>query len=148
MQKFLAIQFRYSNTFVYKAACKFCCSGPVRAYFVANVDHSQDFFKFFLKKKPNNYKPSQDNGKFISAVVAIRKFKVAYLFERDNAYERRVFIPNSKFELDKDIISCRAECNCGATCWAFTNSRRKHISNRKSLKPIKFHHNASNAFCV
>ena len=144
MRKSQSVQFRYANTFFFRSACRLCGSGPTTAYFVHNKDVSFENFRFMMKRVRdfgkgfyghNSY--GHSDSKIMTRLVATRQFKVAHLFDRDTIFYRSIFVPNSKFEPNKDSISCRVECECGKTCWAFTNSRRLHIINRKSSKILK-----------
>src|SRR5271166_248430 len=136
MQKIIAIHFKYANVFVFKSICKYCKTGPSSAYFVMNKDLSQDNFQFLLKREPTNDDFIITDGDMIASLISSRVFKPYYMFDRNAAVERSVFVPNSKFEPSRDEISCKMECDCGKTTWSFTNSRRKHIHNRKGQKFI------------
>ena len=99
MHRAITINFKYSNIFAFRAICKHCGEGPSRAYFIMNKDLSQENFKFLLKRKPTlNTGSIIQNNKFVEMLVKHREFKPTYLFNRDAATERSVFVPNSKFE--------------------------------------------------
>ena len=136
MQKTFTISFKYANIFAFRTICKECHGSPTRAYFVMNKDLSQENFELLLKRKPMNIDIKMKDSYLMDMFVKYRSFKPGVLFDREVAVERSVFVPNSKNEPSTNEISCVIECDCGATCWKFTNSRRKHIHNRKAQKFI------------
>jgi hypothetical protein len=132
MHKAITINFKYSNVFAFRAICKNCGGGPIRAYFLMNKDLSDESFKLLLKRPPADGEDMMINNNLISVLIKYRVFKPNYLFNREAVRERSIFVPNSKFEPSSNEISCKIECECGLTSWQFTNSKRKHIYNRKA----------------
>jgi hypothetical protein len=136
--KTLSISFRYSNIFAFRALCKHCGKGASRAYFVMNKDLSFENFLTLLNRKPLQGESMIRDGLLMRDLAKARSLKLSLFSDRDTVSNGSVFLPNSKPEPAVNEISCRIECECGKTCWQFSNSKRKHIYGRTPKKFLPF----------
>jgi hypothetical protein len=74
---------------------------------------------------------SRSDNFYIGYAVENRNFSASYLFDGFSSQLQKLPIPNIKYQQNDDKINTVIECSCGQTSWSFTNSNRKHISNRK-----------------
>lgn len=90
-----------------------------------------------MKYYSDNYQIPNTLGdnRYIESSVKNRTFRPSFMFDFNTTYFRKLTPPNSKYEQDKDKFTSILECECAATTWAFVDSRRKHIKNRKNVKP-------------
>lgn len=136
MRKHPKIRLKCAQTFIFKSRCKFCKSGPKYIFFLMNRFLDEKNVSALLKYYSSNYQlPNvlSDNG-YLESSIKNRAFRPSFMFDFNTTYFRKITPPNSKYEADKDKFTSILECECAATTWAFVDSRRKHIRNRKNVR--------------
>lgn len=119
------------QTFFFKSKCKKCASGPRYVYFklnmIVNNNSLYDIKDFYneigLEIKSDDF--------YLEHSIKNRSFSPSYMFDGDSSSLRKLPIPNIKYQQNLDIFDTIIECECGQTNWAFVNSCRDHIKNRK-----------------
>ena|ERR1700722_4479733 len=136
LKKPVAVKLKCAQTFLFKSRCKFCRSGPIHMYFIMNKYIDEKNFSFFRKYYSDtaNSPPIFPDEYYVESSVEMRNFKPSFMFDFNSIYLRKITPPNSKYEQEKDRFTSILECKCGRTTWAYTDSRRKHIKNRKNEK--------------
>lgn len=127
----LSVKINGSEAFAYKSRCKSCKSGPKVIHYYMNPNISTDsvygireFYESIANTvRVNYYQPTNQTD--------MRRIRPSHLFDSSSSAFRKLRAPNMRYEQNADIFSAVLNCACGKTCWAFTNSSRKHISNRK-----------------
>ena len=142
MKKSLTFRLKCAQTFAFKSRCKFCASGPKYVCFIMSRFIDEKSFTAFRKYYTNNYYLPQailSDKYYLEESIKERSFKISYLFDGGTMYHRNLIIPNSKYDQSSDRFISLLECDCSKTSWAFVDSKRMHIKNRKNdrLSPVK-----------
>jgi hypothetical protein len=103
-----------------------------------NKDLSFENFLTLLNRKPLQSEAMIRDGVHMRNMAKARSLKLSFFFDHDTVSNGSVFVPNSKPEPAINEISCRIECECGKTCWQFSNSKRKHIYGRTPKNFLPF----------
>jgi hypothetical protein len=103
-------------------------------YFIMNRYIDEKNFSFIRKYYGDsaNSLPIFGDDFYTESSVKMRNFNPSFMFDFHSIYLRKMPLFNSKYEQEKDRFTSILECKCGKTTWAYTDSRRKHIRNRKN----------------
>lgn len=136
MRKQPVIKLKCAQTFIFKSRCKFCKTGPKYIYFLMNRYIDDKNISAVIKYyNNNNQAPNKlSDNRYLESSIKNRTFRPTYMFDYDTMYFKKISPPNSKYEQEKDRFTSVLQCDCSATNWAFIDSRRKHIQNRKNAK--------------
>ena len=120
------------QTFFFKSKCKYCISGPKYVSYMMNKMITQDSLYPMKEFYESYFGTKRSDDCYLDYLVRSRNFSGSFIFDSATALLRRLPVPNMKYKQNEDKITTVIECECGRTSWAFVNSNRKHISNRKS----------------
>jgi len=130
----ISLKLRCAQTFLFRAKCKFCQSGPQYMYFIMNRYIDEKNFSSMRKYYTDNTQSSLmlADSFYMASSIKERRFRPSYMFDANTTYFKKLVPPNSKYQPEKDRFISILECECGETAWAFVDSRREHIKNRKN----------------
>jgi hypothetical protein len=135
MRRQPVIKLKCAQTFMFKSRCKYCKSGPKYVFFLMNRYIDEENISALIKYYNSNYQipNTLTDERYLESTIKNRIFRPSYMFDFNTMYFRKLIAPNSKYKLDRDKFTTILECECAATTWAFINSRREHIKNRKNV---------------
>lgn len=129
------IEVSISNPSFIKSACKHCSSKPKYMYFLMQKNYSaKDTFKVrdYCFKTLQRTKFYQIDSKALESVIEERRFKLSWMFDNNLFSLLKLSIPSGKFDKLNDFFMQVLECECGKTSWAYLQSIKPHIKEKKS----------------
>jgi len=120
-----------SQSFIFRAKCKFCRTGPKYVYYLLNkvvTDKTLYKIKDFYDSSLSSMRADDF---YVGYSIKNRSFIPSYMFDPTSASMRKLPVPNMRYQQNDDRFCTVVECACGETSWSFVQSTRKHITNRK-----------------
>ena len=114
------------QTFLFKSRCKHCRSLPTTMFFYLDKHATHDHYMPNRKIVGANYVARYH----LSYGITTRSFVLNSVFDGVSFSVRKARLPGVKYQQGMDLVSI-LECQCGKTSWAFTQSHRDHIKQRK-----------------
>lgn len=119
-----------SQSFFFRARCKFCKSVPKYIYYLLNrMITTSSFYRIKSIYDNVDFELSTSDNFYLEHSIKNRNFKPTYMFESISS--KKLPIPNMGHQQNNDRFTTVIECECGKTNWAFVRSNKDHIKNRK-----------------